>query len=347
MTLPQSRSQRISKARPGDEIAPSRYRKLPVEIEAIRWSGTNLREVIAFTGRHPSADEWTWEHFEEVVRTKGLKIFTLEGHHMASIGDYIIKGVNGEFYACRADIFWATYERADSPLSETEPSKLAKILEEARASETYRQESESLEREIQSAIAPTQQEKFEAAMRLNEQANQALLICRDALAATLAYLPTEGNQTRLDVYNARKAIDEARAGLFAPSHVAPTPFGQQPPFLDPDAEVSATPSSIVPMESALRRLMKEAAVVGALAEPQIRETCGHNNFAAFQHAINEAGAVLGVWQSERSAIAFSETDARIAWIEKRAEDLLPAPSREELAAFMDGFRARSKSGGKA
>ena len=108
-----------SQPRPGDEIAPSRYRKLPVEIEAIRWCGTNLKAVIDFTGRHPSADEWTWAQFEEVVRTKGLKIFTLEGHHMASVGDYIIKGVHGEFYPCKPDIFWKTYERATAPLPES------------------------------------------------------------------------------------------------------------------------------------------------------------------------------------------------------------------------------------
>jgi hypothetical protein len=98
---------------PGDEIAPTRYRKLPVEIEAIRWSGRNLRQVIDFTGLHESADKWTWDEYEEVVRTKGLKIFSLEGSNfIVTAGDYIIKGVKGEFYACKPDIFWRTYERA-------------------------------------------------------------------------------------------------------------------------------------------------------------------------------------------------------------------------------------------
>ena len=101
-----------SKARPGDEIKPTLYRRLPVELEAIRWSGRNLREVIAFTGRHESAADWTWEHFEEVVRDGGLKIFTLEGPKMATVGDYIIKGVKGECYPCKPDIFWKIYERA-------------------------------------------------------------------------------------------------------------------------------------------------------------------------------------------------------------------------------------------
>lgn len=94
-----------------------KFRKKPVVIEAVQWTGDNLREVIAFTGRHRSAESWTWEHFEDVVRKDGLRIFTLEdggdvAKHFASVGDWIIKGVKGEFYACKPDIFWRTYERA-------------------------------------------------------------------------------------------------------------------------------------------------------------------------------------------------------------------------------------------
>jgi len=117
--MPDATVQRISRARPGDEILPSRYRKKPVEIDAIRWSGTNLKEVIDFTGLHESADKWTWEEYEAVVREKGLKIFSLEGSNfIVTNGDYIIKGVKGEFYACKPDIFWMTYVRADTPHSE-------------------------------------------------------------------------------------------------------------------------------------------------------------------------------------------------------------------------------------
>jgi hypothetical protein len=99
-------------AKPGDEIAPTKYRKKPVVIEAIRWSGSNLREVIDFTGLHPSAHKWTWEEYEAVVAKDGLKIFTMEGPLMAAKGDYIIQGVKGEHYPCKPDIFLATYERA-------------------------------------------------------------------------------------------------------------------------------------------------------------------------------------------------------------------------------------------
>ena len=90
-----------------------KFRKKPVVIEAVRWIGSNLREVIDFTGLHPSAAKWTWEQYEEVVLTSGLKIFTLEGPLIASVGDWIIKGVKGEFYPCKPDIFEATYEPAD------------------------------------------------------------------------------------------------------------------------------------------------------------------------------------------------------------------------------------------
>jgi hypothetical protein len=86
-----------------------KYTKKPVTIEAILWTGHNLREVIAFTGLHPSAEKWSWEEYCEVVRTEGLKIFTLEGPLLARIEDYIIKGVNGEFYPCKPDIFEKTY----------------------------------------------------------------------------------------------------------------------------------------------------------------------------------------------------------------------------------------------
>lgn len=86
------------------------YRKRPVVIEAVEWTGNNLREVIDFIGLHPSAIKWTWSEYEEVVRKDGLKIFTLEGTHMATIGDFIIKGVHGEAYPCKPDIFALTYE---------------------------------------------------------------------------------------------------------------------------------------------------------------------------------------------------------------------------------------------
>lgn len=90
-----------------------KFRKQPVVIDAIRWTGDNLKEVIDFTGLHPSAHKWTWEQFESIVATEGLKIFTLEGPLLACVGDWIIKGVKGEFYPIKESIFKLTYEPED------------------------------------------------------------------------------------------------------------------------------------------------------------------------------------------------------------------------------------------
>ena len=87
-----------------------KFRKKPVVIEAVKWTGENLRDVIRFAGLHPSAKKWTWKEYEDVVRKDGLKIFTIEGPLMAAVGDWIIKGVKGEFYPCKPDIFEMTYE---------------------------------------------------------------------------------------------------------------------------------------------------------------------------------------------------------------------------------------------
>jgi len=88
----------------------ARYRKKPVVIEAVQWTGKNLKEIINLTGLHPTANKWTWEEFEQIVAANGLKIFTLEGKMTASVGDFIICGVSGEFYPCKPDIFEKTYE---------------------------------------------------------------------------------------------------------------------------------------------------------------------------------------------------------------------------------------------
>ena len=76
------------------------YRKKPVVVEAVQWTGENHAEMCEFID--PEA--------LEIIPRIGLVIHTLEGDHHASPGDYIIKGVNGEFYPCKPDIFAKTYE---------------------------------------------------------------------------------------------------------------------------------------------------------------------------------------------------------------------------------------------
>jgi hypothetical protein len=107
-----------------------KFRKKPVVIEAVRWTGDNLREVIDFTRLHPSANKWTWEEYEAVVRKDGLKIFTMEGRLMAAIGDWIIRGVKGEFYPCKPDIFEATYET--EPVTQPSPTLYEGVMYDLR-----------------------------------------------------------------------------------------------------------------------------------------------------------------------------------------------------------------------
>lgn len=85
-----------------------KYRKKPVIIEAVEWTGKNFDEVKAFC---PVVDYHTWTQYNETGTNKEvLDIPTLEGKMQASKGDYIIKGVAGEFYPCKPSIFQATYE---------------------------------------------------------------------------------------------------------------------------------------------------------------------------------------------------------------------------------------------
>ena len=90
----------------------AKFRKKPVVIDAVRWTGENLEEIINFVGLHPSAKKWTWDEYQQVVKEQGLKIFTLEGRMDANIGDWIIRGVADECYPCKPDIFEQTYEPA-------------------------------------------------------------------------------------------------------------------------------------------------------------------------------------------------------------------------------------------
>jgi len=79
-----------------------KFRKKPIVVEATKFMG-------GF-----SYDEMTveWDGFNDAVSLVNgfLRIQTLEGIMFANVGDYIIKGINGEFYPCKPDIFDKTYE---------------------------------------------------------------------------------------------------------------------------------------------------------------------------------------------------------------------------------------------
>lgn len=77
-----------------------KYRKKPIEVEAVQWNGNNRKEILQFVGDAC--------YFQE-----GIFIRTLEGDMFANVSDYIIKGVQGEYYPCKPDIFEETYELAE------------------------------------------------------------------------------------------------------------------------------------------------------------------------------------------------------------------------------------------
>lgn len=82
-----------------------KFRKKPVVIEAIQFDGENYHDCTAFMG-FPNP-------FHTDISRDVIFIETLEGTHEARKGDFIIKGVNGEFYPCKPDIFAKIYEEAE------------------------------------------------------------------------------------------------------------------------------------------------------------------------------------------------------------------------------------------
>ncbi len=87
----------------------SKFRKKPVVIEAEQFTGSNAFTIWGFMGRADLIDN------PELKNTDNPVIHTLEGTMEAKPGDWIIRGVKGEFYPCKPDIFTATYEPVVTP----------------------------------------------------------------------------------------------------------------------------------------------------------------------------------------------------------------------------------------
>jgi hypothetical protein len=75
-----------------------KYRKKPVVIEAMQWDGKDLMLLSWFVGN------------SLLILPNNVMIRTLEGDMKVNKDDYIIKGVKGEFYPCKPDVFEQTYE---------------------------------------------------------------------------------------------------------------------------------------------------------------------------------------------------------------------------------------------
>ena len=84
-----------------------KFRKKPVDVEAVQWEATKESfDAIMAMG------DIDWKPGE--MGSETFVITTLEGDHLAKKGDWIIRGVNGEFYPCKPDIFEKTYEQVES-----------------------------------------------------------------------------------------------------------------------------------------------------------------------------------------------------------------------------------------
>ena len=76
-----------------------KFRTKPCEIEETKWTGENVAEIMRFVKN------------ESAIITNGVLIIkTLEGDMVASTGDYIIRGLRGEYYPCKPDVFQKKYE---------------------------------------------------------------------------------------------------------------------------------------------------------------------------------------------------------------------------------------------
>ena len=92
------------------------FRKKPVKIEACCWDSPYITDQLLEWVDETAPDTLVWD--EDVAGPTGpngedwgvLEVTTLEGTHVATPGDWLIKGVQGEFYFCKPDVFEATYE---------------------------------------------------------------------------------------------------------------------------------------------------------------------------------------------------------------------------------------------
>ena len=80
-----------------------KFVKKPIIVEAIQWTGKNEDEVMKFVSQHCFITD-------NYPNQKTLIINTLEGDHVASVDDWIVKGVKGEFYPVKPDVMEQTYD---------------------------------------------------------------------------------------------------------------------------------------------------------------------------------------------------------------------------------------------
>lgn len=127
-----------------------RYRKKPVVIDAVQWNGKNLNAVLAFCAGDATYELMARGNAELVIST--LEDGEGTAKHVASCGDYIIKGVKGEFYPCKPDIFAATYEPADTRTDLADALAVPNDAQVASACMSYRHDFGLLDAKERAAL---------------------------------------------------------------------------------------------------------------------------------------------------------------------------------------------------
>lgn len=89
-----------------------KYRKKPLIVEAVQWTGQNTEEIKTWSGNRIVSIPFSTSSPSKLFSPTRycLQLRTLEGTMIIIIGDWIIKGIKGEFYGCKPDIFEQTYE---------------------------------------------------------------------------------------------------------------------------------------------------------------------------------------------------------------------------------------------
>jgi len=85
-----------------------KFRKKPLVIEAIQFTGLSSINRMCNTWEKPFLEV---ADFDEDEEKENFFIETLEGNHCVNKGDFVIRGINGEFYSCKPDIFDKSYEK--------------------------------------------------------------------------------------------------------------------------------------------------------------------------------------------------------------------------------------------
>lgn len=118
------------------EPKPQRFRSKVVEIDAIQWTGSNRIEIARFI---LPRENFPLDH-PLLYPGDAIFIDTLEGQMRADKGDWIIKGLKGEFYPCKPEIFAMKYEPIASP-KEPDADGLSKLAVSIALEEMARQKT--------------------------------------------------------------------------------------------------------------------------------------------------------------------------------------------------------------